>query len=507
MQVSTPAAPTQFRIPLDTPQPEGPPAAQPSRPILAFLGGVVLPFATIAIEWSTGMCAQAFFNPIPTLWHVLLASLAPLGNLLVWWRPRRWPWTQPKVLAAANACAMAVSFYYAVRFLPVFPLALIGLIFGIGVLPLAPLLSFWSAVSLRRKFVRGLPLRHGFAAAVAAVAFLEAGSLITYAGLLMYASESADTREQAVELLRCCGSERALRKAGERSGSLFGWNPGIAPAEALVLYFRVTGQSFDRPVAAPGLTLASSLLDGTVDPAAALGYLEWTLVFRNSQRWTQEARANIELPAGGVVSRATLWIEGEEREAAFGGRAQVREAYERVVSARRDPLLVLTDGPDRIQVRCFPVPANGEMKIRIGVTAPLRNGEMQLPRMSDTNFASASGLDHSLWIEAPGHSSRKQVREIPASIAFGTAANSAWTPDPRDPETVPHRTAYRAAAESASGAVDRRGGRIGADEAVRRADQLSGVEGGRGRFGPRIAGVQLEHVDEADTGAVCGRRR
>ncbi len=75
------------------------------------------------------------------------------------------------------------------------------------------------------------------------------------------------------------------------------------------------------------------------------------------------------LPPGGVVSRLTLWVDGEEREAAYAGRAKVKKAYKKVVERRRDPVLVTTCGKDRILVQCFPVPSNGgTMKIKVGIT-------------------------------------------------------------------------------------------------------------------------------------------
>ena len=53
-------------------------------------------------------------------------------------------------------------------------------------------------------------------------------------------------------------------------------------------------------------------------------------------QWTETARRTLDeycarsrtvlAGTGAVVSRVTLWINGEERETAFGGRAQVREA-------------------------------------------------------------------------------------------------------------------------------------------------------------------------------------
>ena len=74
-----------------------------------------------------------------------------------------------------------------------------------------------------------------------------------------------------------------------------------------------------------------------------------------------------------MVSRATLWVNGEEREAAYGGRGEVRAAYQQVaVQQRRDPLLVTTKGADRVLAQAFPVPRNGgTIKFKLGISAPL----------------------------------------------------------------------------------------------------------------------------------------
>ncbi|MEJ7805538.1 MAG: VIT domain-containing protein, partial [Telluria sp.] len=154
-----------------------------------------------------------------------------------------------------------------------------------------------------------------------------------------------------------------------------------------------------------GVTLVSSRMDGSLDASAALGYMEWTMAFQNASPMLQEGRAELALPPGAVVSRATLWINGEEREAAFGARSQVRAAYERVVKQNRDPLLVTTAGADRVLVQLFPIPAGGEMKIRIGITAPMTtdgpNGvQLQLPAFSERNFELAPQLHHAVWFES-----------------------------------------------------------------------------------------------------------
>jgi hypothetical protein len=111
------------------------------------------------------------------------------------------------------------------------------------------------------------------------------------------------------------------------------------------------------------------------------------------------------LPPGGVVSRLTLWVDGEEREAAFAARKKVRGAYQKVVSRQRDPVLVTTKGSDRVLVQCFPVPVGGEMKIRFGITAPLlletlEKGQMFLPCFAERNFGIPDGTSHDIWVES-----------------------------------------------------------------------------------------------------------
>jgi hypothetical protein len=107
-----------------------------------------------------------------------------------------------------------------------------------------------------------------------------------------------------------------------------------------------------------------------------------------------------------VVSRLTLWIDGEEREAAFGGRTQTRQAYQAIVNQRRDPVLVSWKGADRVLLQCFPVqPKGGEMKVRLGVTFPLllENREaarFAWPQIVEQNFGVAPGLTHAIWVES-----------------------------------------------------------------------------------------------------------
>src|SRR6185503_11952185 len=88
----------------------------------------------------------------------------------------------------------------------------------------------------------------------------------------------------------------------------------------------------------------------------------------------------------------------------IAGRGATRRACERVVRARRDPILVTTSAPDRILVQCFPVqPNGGVVKARIGITAPLQlanrtSGTLGLPYFTQRNFEVPAGVTHAVWI-------------------------------------------------------------------------------------------------------------
>jgi len=148
------------------------------------------------------------------------------------------------------------------------------------------------------------------------------------------------------------------------------------------------------------LDLAESRFDGHLDATSQTGYGEWTMVFKNASAIQREARCQVLLPTHGRVSRLTLWVNGTPQEAAFNTVSKVKAAYRAVaVVQRRDPVLATMVGPDTVMFQCFPVPAQGEMKIRFGVTAPMTGGTWDLPRIIERNFGAASKLEHALWLQ------------------------------------------------------------------------------------------------------------
>lgn len=425
------------------------------RPVktLVFLGvfGILLPVVTLVVELSSHMCAEVFFDPIPTYFHVFLCAFVPLANLQAFVALARDDIRHLTAISIANAVVIGISTFYALVFAPLTPLAIFALLYGIGVFPLAPVLSLIAAILARTKLSGmahtvgrpSLPSTIPYIGGVLLSIVLAAvPSVTTRLHMVQATSTDEQQRADAVLWLRHWGDQDVMLRYcyvfNGRGGDIFSllvtMNTSISPESAREVYYRATGTPFflaPRPPGVqnrmwfddvdpmwdenqgssniegilPGLSLASSRLDGSLDADAALGYVEWTLEFANAGQRPREARARVQVPPGGVVSRVTLWVNGQEREAVFAGRKQVTEAYQKVVATRRDPILVTTAGPDRILVQCFPVPAGGAMKVRIGITFPLgiESSELataRLPYFIERNFEVGDASMHQVWFEA-----------------------------------------------------------------------------------------------------------
>jgi hypothetical protein len=481
---------------------------------LLLFAGVILPLITLALELATRMCAGAFFDPLPTFWNILLVAFVPVANLLAWNTTRQGRAERRVWLGWVNGAAIGVAGYYAFLFLPLLLPGIIAVFFfGWGLLPWSPMLSLIAAVGLRRHVRRLGPnpeavlpgFWRGLGLGLLALALIEAPGIATKVGLQMAASESPQEQRTGLRWLRSVGREETMLRAcyGFTRGaqqmdimsSLLGGANRLPAEKAREIYYRVIGQLFNS-VPAPevrsargafadlnewtwdedhggdkvggrikGLALHSSRLDTLVDATGVWTYSEWTLEFKNVSEQDREARAQILLPPGGVVSRLTLWVNGEEREAAFAGRSHVREAYQKVaVQQRRDPVLVTTAGPDRVLVQCFPVPRRGGlMKVRLGITAPLTlttpaEGIVRLPCLLERNFNLQQGFKHSVWVGGAGEiktrgtaltaeaaeSGRSALRGLLANGELASPASllkvarnpkqlAAWTKDTRGP--------------------------------------------------------------------------
>ena len=421
--------------------------------VFVILSGIMLPIVALLAELSMKICSSTFFDPLPTYWHIGLFCITPVASLLAWLTIMKGNRRFVPSLIFLTGASIGIQTIFSIAFLGILPISLIGLIMIVGVLGLAPYLALAaSIVCARRLFAsftynrrkhRGL-LWAGIAAGIVMLGINIGISLITNYGLNMAKSPDEATSRQGVRLLRTFGSEDMLLRACYELPTDFlsfsAWSFQATDQEqrenARTVYYRVTGRSFNSvpPPKTSGmrserisdfefdpdvggtavnskvrnLSMTSSRMDAVVQPDALTAYSEWTLTFANSSALDREARAEIALPPGGTVSRLTLWVNGEEREAAFSTRGKVRDAYQQVaVVQQKDPVLVTTCGPDRVLMQCFPVPPNGgTMKVRIGITSPLILKDMTSgiyipPHFTERNFGIASKVEHSFFIESP----------------------------------------------------------------------------------------------------------
>lgn len=427
-------------------------------PILLF--GVILPAAVIAVELATRMCAEAFFDPMPTLAHSALVATVPAANLFALVHLQSKSRRLPKWLPVLSGASIAVSAFYALIFLPLLPLAVVAVLFyGLGVLPMGPLASFLVALRLRTRLSQrhgpawtARAVWYGVATGLALLLTLDIPAAATRLGTQWAVSSDQSQRARGLALLRSLGDRQLLLRlcydSAGRPGGLLSFLVGYGGASLLDPRERNLAQSttevreiFYRAYGVPfnalppphqngqwarfndfafdadhggtevggrikGLDLVSSRVDGSISGDDATAYLEWIFEFRNSSPIDREVRIGLALPPGAVVSRATLWVNGEEREAAYGGRGEVRKAYEEVaVRQRQDPLLVTSKGADRVLAQAFPVGrSGGTIKFKIGMTAPLEllskdRASLTLPAIVDRNFNVPGEAKHAIWLE------------------------------------------------------------------------------------------------------------
>ena len=445
--------------------------------------GVIFPATVIGFELTTHFCAKALFDPIPTPWHALAVSFVPACNFLIWMRLRSGR-AGSKWLAAGSGAAIAIGGFYALLFAPLMPVAVLAImLYGIGFLPFAPLAGLCATFLLRRSFRKAnapdIYARHlwgGLSAGCALLLALDVSPIATQYGLQLATSSEPHEQQRGLWVLRHLGDENLLlRLCYDTSAKPMGllslpYNLGArnlltteelsrsrSADEVRNVYYRVYGAAFNsQPAPAlsrrnpqmfwgpfdndlggvdvggriEGLDLASSRLDGSIQADHAVAYLEWTFEFKNRSNQDREVRLQLALPPKGVVSRATLWVDGEEREAAYGGRGETRAAYQNVVRQARDPLLITAKGPDRVLAQAFPAPRNGgTIKFKLGISAPLdltdgRKARLVLPQIVERNFDLPQSAAHTLWIE-----SRHRLSTTAPGLASHDVASGAYRID------------------------------------------------------------------------------
>jgi hypothetical protein len=425
--------------------------------------GVTFPLIAILFEIVVAPMGFFYLDPMPTLTHLALLFLVPAG---IYYLIRQLDGAPPlmsvwekALLCGALGLVLAQSLLYSLVYLPAIPISTVSILaFGAGLLGFAPLvclvLGIYYAVRLSRVreslgMTRSLTWCCVLAGAIAIGVFHTGYILSQHRDATLLARAASGSPEESAEAiaeLRARKREKHVMfacyhytvMASKHFAQYFPLYPELPePADTWRIFYQMTGKTFkpgkmpgkslfqSRPaifndlsivrfrerafeLPSRGVALEASAMDASIsgwDGGSGVAYIEWVITFHNREISPREARTRIALPPGGVVSRLTLWVDGEEQEAAFGGRHQTMQAYRDVAVIRRqDPALVTTAGPDCVLLQCFPVPPGDSMKVKIGITAPLilrdASSALRLPYFVDPEFDVPKNIEHTLWLDS-----------------------------------------------------------------------------------------------------------
>jgi hypothetical protein len=373
---------------------------------LGLIAGVLLPLFVVAVEASTGMCARSIFDPLATVWHWIAVLSVPAANLVVWFR------RDVKWLDVLMGVGLVSALFYTFAFGPFLLLfSAVMMLFGFGFLVWAAPISGCVLGCAMAGRMRG----EGEGVRMVLGCFI--GVVILFAGEwpATEARRLAAEQDLSGPVMVWPGVAGALRRqCADRvlwPGELRYWEMGGTPSDwdgaCRVLYW-VSGERLGKTAREnrwwrfdeqqgqtqvggelPELRIAASHMRVEVDRMVGVEDVDWEMEFSNEANWQQEARMKVLLPPGGAVVGASLWVDGEERQARFGATSVVKAAYQQVaIVQRRDPLLMTWAGREQVFVQAFPVNPKGRMRIRLRIAAPV-TGQAVAPKIVERNLALA----------------------------------------------------------------------------------------------------------------------
>jgi hypothetical protein len=241
----------------------------------------------------------------------------------------------------------------------------------------------------------------------------------------MTASGTKAERKQGMSLLRQLNPERELRMecSDPRAAGICGLFIPVKPSSQHELYFSLTGKPYSfrefnntdlssmpddylsRNVVGEqieGLSLTRSTLTGVVHPRTMSATLNWTFVFKNDTANPQEARAEIGLPPGALITGLTAWTKGEAQEATFVASGKAEGVSNWSEAGHNSPAIATDLGHGRVLMHCYPVPQEEESKVSVRMVVPLnpdrsKSASIIMPKFIATNFGFTDG-EYSLRI-------------------------------------------------------------------------------------------------------------
>lgn len=358
---------------------------------------ILWPVFVIVLEALTGLAKGTGLNPFASIPHTIACLGAPLGAALFAFNPRA-----ALGLYGLGFC-VASSLAFTILLGPFTILGLLLAIVVIGFIPLAPMLSLlFSLVAIRTLPSAPLQARRLAIGAATAFALLFLGESPNWVARIL-ADQSAKG-SVSTSLRHWPGAATALRQScmeENPNGLAFRWlransdDPVADRDEACRAHYLLTGQA--APVATTSISLAVSHQRLALNPSTGIEEMNWVLEFTGGKVFDEEASLLLQLPRNSVLYGASLWVDGVERPAVFGGSSAVTRAFENVaVRQRRDPILLNYAGENRVHLRAFPISRNRPMKLRLRLARPHSSSDF-LPTIDSHNLA-AMQPPYTEWI-------------------------------------------------------------------------------------------------------------
>jgi Ca-activated chloride channel family protein len=111
------------------------------------------------------------------------------------------------------------------------------------------------------------------------------------------------------------------------------------------------------------LSVKSMFVDVEIDRQVATSTIEQ--VFHNEANRILEGMYLFPIPEKASIASFTMWMNGEEVEGEVVEAKKARQIYEDIVRRMRDPGLLEYIGRDLFRARVFPIPAKGDVQVKI----------------------------------------------------------------------------------------------------------------------------------------------
>lgn len=386
----------------------------PYEGVLVLTFGSILPGLGLLGYSVYSLASASESMKVDDIGKIIFLLMVPIFNAIVWASVRKGYLYRPRLSGLMNGLAVGLSFSWTIVWLkcmlfshgPIYcKFGWMFLLFAspfMFVTALTLAIDLWKKTEPRMAKITSTFCALGVLLSLVATATPMGHSMVVQSMITEARTGTGESREKSIEYLRSFVTDDDLRPS-EHPVHGFGLtqlmipNRGFASDDAAdqEVYFKITGKSYDdgkdesktagaAAVTVPGmdnsmvgpvlpcLSLAKSQISGRLDLATMSSSMYWVMSIRDADACGGEARCEILLPSGAVVSEVVAWVDGKPIEAKFNGTSKAVGAYCSAAHHVKNTVLVTTAGLNKILVQCGHLTANGKpIKICLGLKAPL----------------------------------------------------------------------------------------------------------------------------------------